>query len=95
MIQQLANVRRIKPVSARLPSVLGKYAIQKVLTYSIITVLFTALCVSVFNSLELKAEFAMAVVGSLIGGFLGAMLAAVLMLDMQSRIDRDGDRRSE
>ena len=95
MIQQLANVRRNRAFGGRLPNVLGKSAVPKVLTYSIITVLFTALCVSVFNSLELKAEFAMAVIGSLIGGFLGAMLAAVLMIDMQSRIDKNGDRRSE
>jgi uncharacterized YccA/Bax inhibitor family protein len=41
----------------------------------------------VFNDMELDSNFAIAVVGSLVGGFLGALLAATLIIDMHSRQD--------
>ena len=43
------------------------------------------LCVFGFNSLEHDTEFAIAVMGSLIGGFLGALLAAALIVDIHKR----------
>ena len=39
-------------------------------------------CSYVFNAMSLEAEFAIAVMGSLIGGFLGALLAAALIIDI-------------
>jgi hypothetical protein len=42
--------------------------------------------------MQLEAEFAIAVTGSLIGGFLGAMLAMILMLDLNERL---GGRKEE
>ena len=60
--------------------------VPSVLFYCAAAVLLTLASVLVFRSLDLGPEFAMSVLGSLIGGFLGAMLAAALIFDLYSNI---------
>ena len=54
----------------------------KVVLYSMAALVLAAFCSFVFNALDRDTEFAIAVMGSLIGGFLGAMLAAALIVDI-------------
>jgi len=53
-----------------------------VLLYTMSTLFLAVFCSIVFNTLEQDTEFAIAVMGSLIGGFLGALLAAALIVDI-------------
>ena len=53
-----------------------------ILLYTMTTLAVAIFCSFVFNALGLDAEFAIAVMGSLIGGFLGALLAAALIVDI-------------
>ena len=46
------------------------------------TLVIAIFCSYVFNALHLDTEFAIAVMGSLIGGFLGALLTAALIVDI-------------
>ena len=48
-------------------------------------------CSFMFNLMEHDAEFAISVIGSLIGGFLGALLAAALIIDIYSRSEESGE----
>lgn len=60
------------------------------LLYTMSTLVVAIFCSYVFNALELDTEFAIAVMGSLIGGFLGALLAAALIIDIYlPRIGKD------
>ena len=63
-------------------SVLSGRRVGTVLLYTMGTLLIAVFCSFLFNTLELDTEFAIAVIGSLIGGFLGALLAAALIVDM-------------
>ena len=71
-----------------------------ILLYTMSTLFLAVFCSIVFNTLEHDTEFAIAVMGSLIGGFLGALLAAALIVDIYlpkrgkrfSGLDRDLDR---
>ena len=65
-----------------LPSIMAGRRVGTMLLYTMGTLFLAVFCSIVFNTLELQAEFAMAVMGSLIGGFLGALLAAALIVDM-------------
>jgi hypothetical protein len=68
--------------------------VPSVLFYCASAVLMTLASVLVFRSLDLGPEFAMSVLGSLIGGFLGAMLAAALIFDLYSKlVSEDGRPR--
>ena len=53
-----------------------------VILYTMSALALAVLCSIVFSALELDTEFAIAIMGSLIGGFLGALLAAALIVDM-------------
>ena len=61
---------------------IAKKRAGRVVLYSMAALLLAAFCAFVFNSLGQDTEFAIAVMGSLIGGFLGAMLAAALIVDI-------------
>ena len=63
-------------------SMLAGRRVGTVLLYTMSTLFLAVFCTIVFSTLELDTEFAIAVMGSLIGGFLGAMLAAALIVDM-------------
>ena len=65
---------------------------HSLLTYSLTTIVLTLFAAILFKAMQLEAEFAIAVTGSLIGGFLGAMLAMILMVDLQERL---GGRKDE
>ena len=52
------------------------------LLYTIAALGLSILCALAFNALEHNTEFAIAVMGSLIGGFLGALLASALIVDI-------------
>ena len=52
-----------------------------VILYAMAALILAGFCSFVFNALGQGTEFAIAVMGSLIGGFLGAMLAAALIID--------------
>ena len=47
-----------------------------------VALVLVGICSFAFNALGQDTEFAIAVMGSLIGGFLGAMLAAALIIDI-------------
>ena len=53
-----------------------------VVLYAMAALLIAGICSFAFNALGQDTEFAIAVMGSLIGGFLGAMLAAALIIDI-------------
>ena len=61
---------------------IAKKRAGRVVLYSMGALFLAAFCAFVFNSLGQDTEFAIAVMGSLIGGFLGAMLAAALIVDI-------------
>ena len=62
--------------------VLAGRRVGNLILYTMVTLAIAVFCSFVFNSLELETEFAIAVMGSLIGGFLGALLAAALIVDI-------------
>ena len=53
-----------------------------VILYAMAALVLAGICSFAFNALGQDTEFAIAVMGSLIGGFLGAMLAAALIIDI-------------
>ena len=78
-------------------SVLGIFAGRRmgaILVYTISTLFIAIFCSIVFNAMELDTEFAIAVMGSLIGGFLGSLLAVALIVDMYLP-RRDGEFREQ
>lgn len=68
--------------SVRLPRILAGRRMASLLLYTMAALTLTALCAFAFNALGQDTEFAIAVMGSLIGGFLGALLAAALIMDI-------------
>ena len=63
-------------------NILVNRRIGSLLLYTIAALGLAVLCAFLFNALEHDTEFAIAVMGSLIGGFLGALLAAALVVDI-------------
>ena len=61
---------------------MAKKRAGSVVLYAMAALFLAAFCSFVFNTLDQDTEFAIAVMGSLIGGFLGAMLAAALIIDI-------------
>ncbi len=73
-------------------SILAKPRTGSLLVYAMSALGLAVICVLGFNALEHDTEFAIAVMGSLIGGFLGALLAAALIVDIHmSKRDRNTD----
>ncbi len=80
------------PRRRNLSSSLANRRIPSVLVYTTGTLLLAVGSSIVFNDMELDSNFAIAIVGSLIGGFLGALLAASLIIDIYTRQeDRNRD----
>ena len=63
-------------------NIMAKKRVGSVVLYSMAALFLAAFCSFVFNALDQDTEFAIAIMGSLIGGFLGAMLAAALIVDI-------------
>ena len=63
-------------------SMFARRRVGTVFLYTMSTLFVAVFCTIVFNALQLDTEFAIAVIGSLIGGFLGALLAAALIIDI-------------
>ena len=92
MIDELAGHVRYKP--ARLePSrpfkrsmlnVLARKRMGSVILYTMGALILAIFCSFVFNFLGEDTQFAISIMGSLIGGFLGALLAAALIVDIYS-----------
>lgn len=66
---------------------LAKNRITSVLVYSTATLLLAIGGSIGFNVIERDTEFAISIIGSLVGGFLGALLASALIIDTVSRLD--------
>ena len=64
---------------------LPKKRFGSLLLYTVATFGLAVFCTFMFNLMEHDAEFAISVIGSLIGGFLGALLAAALIIDIYFR----------
>ena len=90
------------PASLRqsVQSIIARKRVGSVMIYTMGALFLAVLCSFLFNSLEHDTEFAIAIMGSLIGGFLGAMLASALIVDIylpkrsremrhESEFDRD------
>ena len=90
MIKDLAAPMGNRPVTDHngasprggVQSILAGQRVGTLLLYTISTLVLAVFCSYVFNAMSLNAEFAIAVMGSLIGGFLGALLAAALIVDI-------------
>ena len=90
VIKELATNGRVGSIDMRgepsaktgITNLIAKKRAGRVVLYSMATVFLAAFCSFVFNALGHDTEFAIAVMGSLIGGFLGAMLAAALIVDI-------------
>ena len=63
-------------------SMLSGRRVGTILLYTMTALAVAVFCSFMFNAMGLDTEFAIAVMGSLIGGFLGALLAAALIVDM-------------
>lgn len=92
MIKQITAGMERSPVRARqrhplmrhLENIAAKKRMGSVALYASGALLLAVICSFAFNSMGRDTEFAIAVMGSLIGGFLGAMLAAALIVDIYS-----------
>ena len=69
-------------VKTGIMKLMAKKRAGSVVLYAMAALFLAAFCSFVFNALDQDTEFAIAVMGSLIGGFLGAMLAAALIIDI-------------
>ena len=67
-----------------LQNVLARKRMGSVLIYTMGALILAILCSVVFSLLGQDTQFAISIMGSLIGGFLGALLAAALIVDMYS-----------
>ena len=71
-------------------NILGRKRTPSVLAYSFAALSLGIICTVAFSSMGHDTDFAIAVMGSLIGGFLGALLAVTLVIDSPSQgHDRD------
>ena len=73
--------QRSSPIG-RIQSMLARRRAGTLILYTMSTLFLAVFCSIVFNALEHDTEFAIAVMGSLVGGFLGALLAAALIVDI-------------
>ena len=78
------GVRQQTPLGRNLPGVTVRKRLGSLILYSMAALVLAVICSIGFNLLDHNMEFAIAVMGSLIGGFLGAMLAAALIVDIYS-----------
>ena len=83
-IENRADVRR------SLQNVLARKRMGSVLLYTSGALILAIFCSFAFNFLGEQTQFAISIMGSLIGGFLGALLAAALIVDIYF-----GDRNQE
>jgi len=65
-------------------NILGRRRAPSVLAYSSAALSLGILCTMIFSAMDRDTDFAIAVMGSLIGGFLGALLAVTLLTDIYS-----------
>ncbi|HIN06333.1 MAG TPA: hypothetical protein EYM65_08885 [Dehalococcoidia bacterium] len=93
MIKDMVANRRVEsfdgqsePSGTSVKTGLLKFVAKKgagsVILYAMAALVLAGICSFAFNALGQDTEFAIAVMGSLIGGFLGAMLAAALIIDI-------------
>ena len=82
---------KIPSVKTGIMKLMARKRAGSVVLYGMAALFLAAFCSFVFNALGQDTEFAIAVMGSLIGGFLGAMLAAALIVDIYLP-KRDKDR---
>ena len=74
-----------------LHNVLARKRMGSLILYTMGALILAIFCSFVFNFLGEDTQFAISIMGSLIGGFLGALLAAALIVDIYSG-DRDQER---
>ena len=87
---------RVRPNSflgRNLPVVSSRKRLGSLIFYAMAALILAVFCSIMFNFLDHNTEFAIAVMGSLIGGFLGALLAATLIVDIYS--PNRGQRQEE
>ena len=72
-------------------NVLARKRMGSVILYTMGALVLAIFCSFVFNFMGEETQFAISIMGSLIGGFLGALLAAALIVDIYSG-DRDQER---
>jgi hypothetical protein len=97
VIDELAARARHRPASIETPSaftrsmqnVLARKRMGSVILYTMGDLILAIFCSVMFSLLGQDTQFAISVMGSLIGGFLGALLAAALIVDIYSP---SGDR---
>ncbi len=64
--------------------VLARKRMGSLILYTMGALILAIFCSIVFNFLGQDTQFAISIMGSLIGGFLGALLAAALIVDIYS-----------
>lgn len=79
------SLERHAPFRQSLQAIRGKKRFGSVVIYTTGALAMAVFFSVVFNVMGHDTEFAIAIMGSLIGGFLGAMLAAALVIDVYSR----------
>ena len=67
-----------------LRSVLARRRMGSLILYTMGALALAILCSVVFSLMGQDTQFAISIMGSLIGGFLGALLAAALIVDIHS-----------
>ena len=70
------------PLQRGTPGVTARKRFGSLILYTVAALALAVICSVAFNILDHNMEFAIAIMGSLIGGFLGAMLAAALIVDI-------------
>ena len=73
-------------------NVLARKRMGSLILYTMGALILAIFCSFVFNFLGEDTQFAISIMGSLIGGFLGALLAAALIMDIYSP---NGNRNQE
>ena len=91
------GVHQRSPLDRNLPAVPSRKRLGSLIFYAMAVLVLAVFCSIMFNLLDHNTEFAIAVMGSLIGGFLGALLAATLIVDIYSpnRGQREARGRGE
>ena len=75
-------------------NVMARKRMGSVILYTMGALILAIFCSVVFTLLGQDTQFAIAIMGSLIGGFLGALLAAALIVDIYSP-SGDRDQKQE
>ena len=88
--RRTVNLQEPSVIQRNLENVMARKRMGGVLLYTKGALVLAVFCAFLFNSMGQDTQFAIAIMGSLIGGFLGALLAAALIVDIYSkREDRD------